>query len=1046
MPSKKLRVCYQGEPGAYSEAAAIEIVGKEADFRGLESFELVFQEVLDGHCHYGVVPIENTLGGSIHANYDNLLRYPAIKIVADHDFRVRHCLLALPGVNAGDITRVISHPQALAQCDTWLRKELPRAKRDPVYDTAGAAKMIRDDNLTNTAAICSELAASHYGMNILERHIQDVEFDKRCADANNKLLDEIWSKNGQDALLKFGTILGGSVGDMGGVFTALQAFQKQSKFLKSFDLTEEEKEKKIQELRFSKHKRGVSDREKERRINYGTEIAEESFLRKKGKTKNKLTKNEGFELENAKLNARIKSDELSYEELNDVMDTHTEDFLNNEGTRENKISEIDELMQEDLGKRRYQLRNTESDRAQKEMVKELSDKRRTKSSVERKRLKEFENEQDSLEDGNEMKVLQPGESKTSTPRMRIEGATVTQSENTSAGRFISTGNRTNTRNINSMNNSKFGGGKKKEPELTLRNEVVNDSQLRKALDKFTEEYKGYMMEFNIPLQQLMKKRSDYKIKQKLSLKENFLKLYRDTKSEVLSEVEDIKKLEFTTFEQQNNYYTKQKKQLFKAISGTGGNAFMILNVQLGTFNKGNKLLNEIEKLEVKMNKMIEDKEISDFIRKFNNILEKIGKKEVEIKKIKKDIQEFKAKDADLDKLLKELSVLEDERKNYNADTNKKKTYTKMSSKLRVLAKELSESKEFINLYEKFKKDKMSFDVFRNNKKGQFDSLKKMLIDEIKYIKNEYDISKFFSLGISEIKKLTLVEVLQSIYLDIFKIKKSFEIINEFYEEENPKVNKEIKSGEGQINFYYRTREKILIQKDKELFEKRYDNRRNNLKLLKELQVNLVKDHVDNLNIIDKCNDLLYYCDFNINNIKNINIIQETKTKILTDKYGLIDINELHEKQLDRGINLTYEELSEILDDILSYRKIINSSRVKLKKSITNKHIKKGKITKVFLEEKKKGNTEKKKDIHERLKTVDKRLMDYEAINIDYMNFEKPIDLLIFYKILDAEINIDGKMEYTFNKLGCEMRDIKVDLILEDKLNSINTFINTHEIV
>ena len=73
-------------------------------------------------------------------------------------------------------------------------------------------------------------------------------------------------------------------------------------------------------------------------------------------------------------------------------------------------------------------------------------------------------------------------------------------------------------------------------------------------------------------------------------------------------------------------------------------------------------------------------------------------------------------------------------------------------------------------------------------------------------------------------------------------------------------------------------------------------------------------------------------------------------------------------------------------------------------------------------------------------------MDYEAINIDYMNFEKPIDLLIFYKILDSEINLDGKMEYTFNKLGCDLRDIKVDLILEEKLKSINTFINTHEIV
>ncbi len=256
--------------------------------------------------------------------------------------------------------------------------------------------------------------------------------------------------------------------------------------------------------------------------------------------------------------------------------------------------------------------------------------------------------------------------------------------------------------------------------------------------------------------------------------------------------------------------------------------------------------------------------------------------------------------------------------------------------------------------------------------------------------------------------------------------------------------------EEQINFYYRTREKILLKEDKELFEKRYTNRRNNLKLLKELQVNLVNDHADNLNIIDKCNDLLFYCDFNINNIKNINIIQETKTKILTDQYGLIDINELHEKQLDRSINLTYKELSDILDDILSYRKIINSSRKKLHKSITNKHMKKGKLKKLFLEEKEKDkekeDSEKKKEVQDQLKTVDKRLMDYEGINIDYMNFEKPIDLLTFYKILESEINIDGKMEYSFNKLVCEMKNIKIDIKLEEKLNAINSFINTHEIV
>ena len=90
-------------------------------------------------------------------------RFPAVKIIADHDFRVRHCLLGLPNINIQDVTRVISHRQALDQCDDWLRTELPQAERDAVYDTAGAAKMIADGQMRNTAAICSELAASHYG-------------------------------------------------------------------------------------------------------------------------------------------------------------------------------------------------------------------------------------------------------------------------------------------------------------------------------------------------------------------------------------------------------------------------------------------------------------------------------------------------------------------------------------------------------------------------------------------------------------------------------------------------------------------------------------------------------------------------------------------------------------------------------------------------------------------------------------------------------------------------------------------------------------------
>ena len=303
-------------------------------------------------------------------------------------------------------------------------------------------------------------------------------------------------------MLKFGSILGGSVGDMGGVFTALQAFSKQSKFLQSFDLSQEEKEKKIQDLRFSKHKKGVSEREKDRRMKYGTEMAEESFLRKKGKKKNELSEKESYNLGDAKLDARIKSDQLSYEEL-DRMDTQTEDFLEDEEIDQTKISEIDEMIQEETKKKTYQLKDPQAKRVKQAMDKKLSDERRIRRRVERRRLQEEEDEQEFLNDDDERKILQPGRTKPRKPMMKIEDATVSQSE-TNSRRFIPTGNRsqTNSRTLeNNKNNmgienvnnnegiSMIGGAKKKEPEFTLRNEVVNDKQLRRELDKFSENIK-----------------------------------------------------------------------------------------------------------------------------------------------------------------------------------------------------------------------------------------------------------------------------------------------------------------------------------------------------------------------------------------------------------------------------------------------------------------------------------------------------------------------------------------------------------------------------
>ena len=119
---------------------------------------------------YAIVPIENSLGGSIHSNFDNLLRYD-LHIIAEHEFRVEHSLLALPGVKKEDIKKVLSHPQALAQCDNYIRQW--GVKREDSYDTAGSAKMIKEKGLRDCAAIASDLAGQTYGLEVIDTNIED---------------------------------------------------------------------------------------------------------------------------------------------------------------------------------------------------------------------------------------------------------------------------------------------------------------------------------------------------------------------------------------------------------------------------------------------------------------------------------------------------------------------------------------------------------------------------------------------------------------------------------------------------------------------------------------------------------------------------------------------------------------------------------------------------------------------------------------------------------------------------------------------------------
>ena len=170
MAYSSLRVAFQGERGAFSEAASIAHFGAGIEPVPCEEFDDVFHSVANGACDRGMVPIENSLGGSIHRNYDLLLRHD-LAIVGEENLRVVHNLLALPDVRLEDLVRVYSHPQGLAQCEGTL--EQLGLERVPMYDTAGSAKYVREQGIRDGAAIASRRAAEVYGLAILMESIED---------------------------------------------------------------------------------------------------------------------------------------------------------------------------------------------------------------------------------------------------------------------------------------------------------------------------------------------------------------------------------------------------------------------------------------------------------------------------------------------------------------------------------------------------------------------------------------------------------------------------------------------------------------------------------------------------------------------------------------------------------------------------------------------------------------------------------------------------------------------------------------------------------
>jgi len=163
-------IAFQGEFGAYSELAVYEYFGNKVEVSPLPSFSDVFDAVAAGATDNGMIPIENSLAGSIHENYDLLLSNN-LYIIGEIKLRVVHNLIVNPGVKLENIKKVYSHPQALSQCRDFL-KSLKDVALISYYDTAAAAKLIKDSKSVNEAAIASEQAAVDYGLEILKPGIE----------------------------------------------------------------------------------------------------------------------------------------------------------------------------------------------------------------------------------------------------------------------------------------------------------------------------------------------------------------------------------------------------------------------------------------------------------------------------------------------------------------------------------------------------------------------------------------------------------------------------------------------------------------------------------------------------------------------------------------------------------------------------------------------------------------------------------------------------------------------------------------------------------
>lgn len=167
-----MNVAFQGDHGAFSEQAIRQVFDDQVATLPCRMFSDAFEKVQAGEARYAVLPVENTLGGTINETLDLLNSYPNLTVVGEKQIRIVHCLIGLPGSSLDQLEQVYTHPQGLAQCSRFLETELPQAQAFPFFDTAGAVAHIAQLRNPKIAAIASSAAARYHKMEILREGIE----------------------------------------------------------------------------------------------------------------------------------------------------------------------------------------------------------------------------------------------------------------------------------------------------------------------------------------------------------------------------------------------------------------------------------------------------------------------------------------------------------------------------------------------------------------------------------------------------------------------------------------------------------------------------------------------------------------------------------------------------------------------------------------------------------------------------------------------------------------------------------------------------------